>query len=164
MNEGSQNQGTYPSYIPQNIPVNQPRMYNDQLDFIKELLNKNELKKFISDDLQIYFESFVKNMAISNLSEKEINLMLLRFDDLKTAYLMRYPPGAYTHDIEMQFTAMRAVLAAELSRAKDGFERQLMATSIQQSYMQSDVRGLPAYQGNSSGGFFGKIRRMFNRY
>jgi len=157
------NEENYQTYIPQNIPTNQPRIYGDQLDFIKELLSKKELKQFISDDLQIYFESFVKNMAIANLSEKEINLMILRFDDLKTAYLMQYPPGAYSNKIEMQFTAMRAVLTAELSRAKNGFERQLMATSIQQSYMQSDFRSSPTSP-QTGGGFMGKLRKMFNRY
>ncbi|WP_269851350.1 hypothetical protein [Methanosarcina horonobensis] len=48
------------SYIPGNIPVNNSRSYNDQLDFIKELLKKDELKAHISEDLEIYFDSIVK--------------------------------------------------------------------------------------------------------
>ncbi|MDQ1253455.1 MAG: hypothetical protein QG646_2622 [Euryarchaeota archaeon] len=152
------------SYIPGNIPVNPSRSYGEQLDFIKELLKKDELKEHISSDLEIYFDSIVKNIAVANFSEAEIKLMILRFDDLKTAFLMQFPPGAYTHEMETQFTALRNVLCSELSRAKDGFERKLMATSIQQSYMQSDLRGYPQLGSSSnSGGFFGKIRRMFNR-
>lgn len=159
-----QNQDVYPTYIPNTIQQNPQRTYTDNLDFIKELLTKNELKTHISDEIKLFFDSFVKSMAISNFSEKEIQLQMLRFDDLKTAFLMRYPPNAYTFEIEEQFTAMRAVLAAELSRGKDGFERKLMATSINQTYMESDFRNSAMGAGNTSGGFFGKIRRMFNRY
>lgn len=50
------------SYIPGNIPVNNSRSYNDQLDFIKELLKKDELKAHISEDLEIYFDSIVKKI------------------------------------------------------------------------------------------------------
>ena len=152
------------SYIPGNIPVNPSRSYGEQLDFIRELLKKDELKENISDDLKIHFDSIVKNIAVANFSEDEIKIMILRFDDLKTSFLMEFPPGAYTHNMETQFTALRNVLCSELSRAKDGFERKLMATSIQQSYSQSDLRGYPQFGTNSSsGGFFNKIRRMFNR-
>jgi hypothetical protein len=154
--------GEYPGYIPQNIPNNQKRVYNDQLDFIQELLNKDDLKEKISAPLQLYFSAFVKNMAIANFTERDIQNMMLRFDDMKTSYLMRYPPGAYTWDLEFEFTALRNVLCAELTRGRDGFERKLMATSINQTYMQSDFRNSQP-MGSSSGGIMGRFRKFFNR-
>lgn len=154
--------GGYPGYIPQDIPINQKRNYNDQLDFIQELLNKDDLKDKISKPLQLYFASFVKNMAIANFTETDIQNMILRFDDMKTAYLMRFPPGAYSWDLEFEFTALRNVLCAELTRGRDGFERKLMATSINQTYMQSDFTN--NMQGSSSsGGMMGRFRKFFNR-
>lgn len=137
-------------------------MYADQLDFIQELLNKDELKNRISEPLQMHFAAFIKTMAISNFTEADINRMILRFDDMKTAYLMRFPPGAYTWEIEYQFTVLRNVLYAELTRGRDGFERKLMATSINQTYMQSDMRNNITQP--SSGGIMGKFRKFFGRY
>lgn len=148
-------------YVPHTVQFNPKRAYNDQLDFIQELLNKDELKGKISEPLQLYFATFVKNMAIANFTEKDIDNMILRFDDMKTAYLMRHPPGAYTWDLEFEFTSLRNVLCAELTRGRDGFERKLMATSIQQSYMQSDfTNNLP---GQSTGGMMGRFRKFFSR-
>lgn len=153
--------GDFQGYIPQNIPTGQQRTYNDQIDFIKELLNKDELKTQVSKDLQLHFSSFVKNMAVANFTETDIRMMMLRFDDFKTAYLMRLPPGAYTWDLEYQFTALRNVLCAELTRGRDGFERKLMATSINQTYMQSDFRNnMPL---NNSGGMMNRFRKFFSR-
>lgn len=88
--------------------------------------------------------------------------MILRFDDMKTSFLMRYPPGAYTWDLEYEFTILRNVIFAELSRGKDGFERKLMATSINQTYMQSDFRN--SQSPATGGGLTGRIKKFFGRY
>lgn len=152
----------YPGYIPANIPVNSKRGYGEQLDFIQELLSKDELLKQVPDELKLYVTGFVKNLAISNFTEKDVTQMVNAFDDMKTAYLMRQPPGAYTWDIEYTFTVLRPVIYAEACRAKDGQERKLMATSINQTYMQSDMRGQP--MGGNSGGLFGRLRKIFGRY
>lgn len=149
-------------YIPPNTPISKNRSYGDQIDFIKELLNKDELKEKISQDLQLYFSTFTKNLAIGNFTETEIRMMMLRFDDMKTAYLMRLPPGAYSWQIEYEFTALRNVLCAELTRGREGFERKLMATSINQTYMQSDFRNNMA-MGNNNGGILNRFRRFFSR-
>ncbi|XHH53670.1 MAG: hypothetical protein [Methanosarcina spindle-shaped virus 1] len=125
-------------------------------------MNKDELKEKISEPLQLHFASFVKTMAIANFSESDIQRMILRFDDMKTSFLMRYPPGAYTWDLEYEFTILRNVIFAELSRGKDGFERKLMATSINQTYMQSDFRNS---QGPATGGgLMGRVKKFFGRY
>lgn len=152
----------YPGYIPANIPVNPKRGYGEQLDFIQELLSKDELLKQVPDELKLYVTGFVKNLAISNFTEKDVTQMVNAFDDMKTAYLMRQPPGAYTWDIEYAFTVLRPVIYAEACRAKDGQERKLMATSINQTYMQSDMRGQP--MGGNPGGLFGRLRKIFGRY
>jgi hypothetical protein len=148
-------------YIPDDVPQRRTMDYGEQLDFTRELLNKDDLKDKISTQLHLYFHTFQKNLAISNFSDVDIQNMILRFDDMKTAFLMRYPPGAFTFDIEEQFTGMRITMCAELTRAKDGFERRMMATSINQSYNQSEISNSMGQQ--SGGGFMGRISKMFNR-
>jgi len=100
-------------------------------------------------------------MAISNFTERDIQNMVLRFDDMKTSYLMQYPPGAYTWELEHEFTALRNVLCAELTRGRDGFERKLMATSINMNYMQSDISSNAS--GGNSGGMMGRVSKFFGR-
>lgn len=147
-------------YIPQNIPINNKKLYPDQIDFIQELLNKDEIKNKISKDLQLYFATIVKNLAIANFTEQDIKMMILRFDDFKTTYLMQYPPGAYTFQIEYEFTALRNLLCTELTRGRDGFERKMMSTNIQQSYVDSNFnQNIP----HSNNGIMGKFRRFFSR-
>lgn len=151
----------YNGYIPRSTPQNFKRSYTDQIDFIQELLLKNELKDKISEPLQLHLASFLKTAAIANFTEADIKTMILRFDSLKLGYLMQFPPGAYSWQLEYEFSILRDVFYMELTRGRDGFERKLMATSINQTYMQSDFRNS---QPQSGGGLTGRIKKFFGRY
>lgn len=161
--EQQTDQDIYGGYIPPDIPQGISRTFGDQIDFIKELLNKNEIKSEIAAPLKLYFEGLVKNLAISNFSESDVRHIMNSFDDMKTALLMQYPPGAYSWEMEYQFSALRPLVFTEACRGKDGFERRLMATSINQTYLQQDMRGNFPGQQQSGTGFMGRIRKMFSR-
>ncbi len=156
-------EGGGPGYIPRILPT-AGRTYGDQLDFIQELLNKDEILNEMPEELKLYVKAFVKNLAISNFTDQDIKYIVNAFDDMKTAYLMRLPPGAFTWDIEYMFTVLRPLIYTEASRAKNGRERELMATSINQTYFQQDLRGNIPQGNNNSSGLTNRIKKFFGRY
>jgi hypothetical protein len=148
-------------YVPTNPNQQRPLQFrSEQLDFIQELLNKEELMKNIPPHFKLFTSAFIKNLAISNFTEKDIRYIVTAFDDIKTATIMAKPPSFFTWEDESVFTHLRPIVFTEACRAKEGQERKLLATSINQTYLQQDVRGM---QSAGSGGIWNRMRKLFGR-
>lgn len=147
-------------YIPQDPNKQRPAQFrSEQLDFIQELLNKDDLMKNIPGHFKLFMSTFVKNLAVSNFTDKDIRYIVSAFDDIKTSAIMAKPPGFFSWEDEAVFTHLRPIVYSEACRAKDGQERKLLATSINQTYLQQDVRGMQS-TGSSA---MGRLRKFFGR-
>ena len=107
----------------------QQQFENEDYEFQKFLIIDRipkELRRAISDIWVVNTQSTV----LSNLSDSDIRILLNQFDTAFLYYIMNKPQYAYTFEDELIYTQLRMLLLARLKRAKYGFERKMLASSI----------------------------------
>ena len=100
---------------------------------------KTELEKILDEGIEdlipeyykrIFFLVLAKSTELSNLDDKDIKSILNRFDIISDYYLMAKRREDYSFDDEIIINTLRALLKLRLKRAKGGFERRMLASSI----------------------------------
>lgn len=124
----------------------------------------NKLIEFLVSDRSIpkhlrkqYFWGFSdKEMAISNLDEKQIRSVMLGSSIANKFYLMSKPDYKHTWEDEINYSNLRAKLFVKLNRSKMGFEREMQVKQIRENYVEGPQR-------RGGGGIVGSVKDGFSR-
>lgn len=107
-----------------------------------------------------------KRLVLSNLEERDINKIMLQYDDSVVAHLMSKPVGDYSFQEEFDLTQLRSQVFTEAKRSKGGFERVQLNTQIR-GVIGSVSSGEPSFTASPQApvkkGIGGKISRFFGK-
>lgn len=120
---------------------------------IEYLINDRSIPKHLRK--QFFWAFSDKEMAISNLDDKQIRSVMLGSSIANKFYLMSKPDYKHTWEDEINYSNMRAKLFVKLNRSKDGFERKLEATQIRESHFDGGNQ-------RRGGGVVGSIKSGFS--
>ena len=71
-----------------------------------------------------------KDTVLSNLDNRDVDIIMLEFDSAYLVYLMSKPEHEYSFQDELNYLQARAKLRLKLKRSLYGFERKMIATQI----------------------------------
>lgn len=95
--------------------------------------------------------------TITNLDDADIRSMMRDFDTVITVWVMSIPEYEYTYDLYSSFRQLEILFYSMIKRSsKDGFERRMQATQIQQKEV--------SYAGereSSPSGIRGRVSKLF---
>lgn len=112
----------------------------DKHDFIQTLSPDVRLTSAIPPDIRTYGTIMEKNIALANLNDAEAIQAKHKMDDLKNTLLMQMPPRYHNWVLEYQLSSVQFISDLEITRAKGGAERRLLATQLSESTVNSNIK------------------------
>ena len=116
--------------------------------FLEEVDMPMELQAFGTK----FWGAVSKDVKLSNLTDDNIQLIMLMFDSAKQRFLMSMPEKDFTFDIYFHLEQLKMILFTRLASARGGFERRQLSSSTKNINVGNDSRAA------SGGGGF--VRRL----
>jgi len=138
------------------VPVSQNLEALDYLTDLKTFIYLDDKEKQViegdipPDLLKKFFAFLKKDIVLTNLDEKQINVQLNKLEMTIDSFEMSLEPGEYTWETLRHLDNLRSLVHLRLRRALHGMERKLEATQIHQQFY-----------GNADPSQIGQPRRNF---
>ena len=115
--------------------------------FLEEVDMPMELQAFGTK----FWAAISKDIKLSNLTDDNIQLIMLMFDSAKQRFLMSMPEKDFTFDIYFHLDQLKMILFTRLASARGGFERRQLSSSTKNINVGNDQ------QRGGGGGFLKRI-------
>jgi len=116
--------------------------------FLEEVDMPAELQQFGTK----FWGAISKDVKLSNLTDDNIQLIMLMFDSAKQRFLMSMPEKDFTFDIYFHLDQLKMILFTRLASARGGFERRQLSSSTKNINVGQDQA-----RAGASGGFLKRI-------
>ena len=116
--------------------------------FLEEVDMPMELQAFGTK----FWGAISKDVKLSNLTDDNIQLIMLMFESAKQRFLMSMPEKDFTFDIYFHLDQLKMILFTRLASARGGFERRQLSSSTKNINVGNDSRA------TAGGGGF--VRRL----
>ena len=117
--------------------------------FLEEVDMPMELQAFGTK----FWAAISKDIKLSNLTDDNIQLIMLMFDSAKQRFLMSMPEKDFTFDIYFHLDQLKMILYTRLASARGGFERRQLSSSTKNINVGNDGGA----RGGAGGGFIRRI-------
>ena len=117
--------------------------------FLEEVDMPMELQAFGTK----FWAAISKDIKLSNLTDDNIQLIMLMFDSAKQRFLMSMPEKDFTFDIYFHLDQLKMILFTRLASARGGFERRQLSSSTKNIIVGNDGGA----RGGAGGGFIRRI-------
>ena len=117
--------------------------------FLEEVDMPMELQAFGTK----FWAAISKDIKLSNLTDDNIQLIMLMFDSAKQRFLMSMPEKDFTFDIYFHLDQLKMILFTRLASARGGFERRQLSSSTKNINVGNDGGA----RGGAGGGFIRRI-------
>lgn len=116
-------------------------MINEPTEFVQKLLENTHVPRHL---VLKYWVLFGQSTKLTFFNEKEVEIMLLRWEILKTTIIESIPKSAFNEDMEFDLEQMEIEFINNLNRAKGSAshgmnERELISANTSATYSEIDL-------------------------